>query len=252
MLAMVNRVLIPEHHINAETGELESGTIDEKRAEATRRLAVKELLRQRAKALGIETEGRLDEAIEELLEAEVEVPESTEDSCHRYFESNRERFCTPISVRMAHILVAAPPDDPMERGTAREKVDELIEQLVESPDRFAELAREHSRCPSAGDGGDLGWIERNQTIPELENVVLRMDPGLGKRPVETRYGYHIVRVDERRGGKPLEYEQVRPMIADYLHERSWRRAISQYIRLLASQADLQGVELDTVENPLVQ
>jgi len=42
------------------------------------------------------------------------------------------------------------------------------------------------------------------------------------------------------------------MIADYLHERSWRRAISQYIRLLASQADLQGVELDTVENPLVQ
>ncbi|MDA3922804.1 MAG: peptidylprolyl isomerase [Salinisphaera sp.] len=252
MLAMVNRVLLPEHQINAESGEIESGTIDEKRAEAIRRLAVKELLRQRARAVGIDTEGRLDAAIGELMAAEVEVPEATEENCQRYFDANRERFCTPVTVNLAHILLAAAPDDPEARVDARERADALIEQLQTEPERFAELARTYSRCPSAAAGGALGWIGRRQTVPELESVVLRMDAGLGARPVETRYGYHIVRVDNRRGGAPLAYDDVQAMISDYLHERSWRRAISQYVRVLASEADLSGVELETVDNPLLQ
>ncbi|AWN14224.1 peptidylprolyl isomerase [Salinisphaera sp. LB1] len=252
MLAMVNRVVLPEHHINAESGEVESGTIDEKRAEAIRRLAVKELLRQRARAIGIKTERRLDAAIDELLAVEVEVPEATDETCRRYFDANRERFCTPVTVDMAHILLAAAPDDPEGRADARERADALIEQLQTKPERFAELARAHSHCPSAAAGGALGWIGRGQTVPELESVVLRMDAGVGGRPVETRYGYHIVRVDDRRGGAPLAYVDVQAMIADYLHDRSWRRAISQYVRVLASEAELSGVELETVDNPLVQ
>lgn len=252
MLAMVNRVVLPEHHINAESGEIESGTIDEKRAEATRRLAVKELLRQRARAVGITTEERLDAAIDELLAAELDVPEATDEACRRYFEANRERFCSPVTVAMAHILLAAAPDDPEARVAARQYADALLEQLQAEPDRFAALATAHSRCPSAAEGGALGWIGRGQTVPELESVALRMETGLAGRPVETRYGYHIVRVDERRGGEPLAYTDVHAMIADYLAERSWRRAVSQYVRVLASGAELRGVELETTDNPLLQ
>ncbi|MES1954201.1 peptidylprolyl isomerase [Salinisphaera hydrothermalis] len=252
MLAMVNRVVLPEHHINAESGEVESGTIDEKRAEAKRRLAVKELLRQRAEAVGIETAERLDAAIDELLAAEVAVPESSDDDCRRYFEANRERFVTPVRVDMAHILLAAAPDDPEARVTAREQADDLIARIQTEPDSFAALARTHSRCPSASAGGALGWIGRGQTVPELENVALRLDIGLAKKPVETRYGYHIVRVDDRRGGAPLAYDDVAAMIADYLTESSWRRAVSQYIRVLASEAELRGVDLETADNPLLQ
>lgn len=252
MLAMVNRVLIPEHHINAETAYLEYGTIDEKRAEATRRLAVKELLRQRARDLGIATQDRLDAAIEDLLAQEVEVPEATAEECQRYFQANRERFCTPVHVRMAHILLAAAPDDPEERSQARDLADELLAQLQADPQAFVTLARQYSRCPSAEQGGELGWIGRGQTVPELENVVLRMKPGLDEHPVETRYGYHIVRVDERSGGYPLEYDEVKHMITDYLQERSWRRAVSQYIDMLAGDADIRGVDLQASETPLVQ
>lgn len=252
MLAMVNRVLIPEHHINAETAFLEHGTIDEKRAEATRRLAVKELLRQRAQSLGIVTRDRLDSAMDELLAREIHVPEATAEDCRRYFQANRERFCTPIHVRMAHILLAAAPDDPEERSQARARADELLARLRADPQAFGPLARQNSRCPSAGQGGELGWIGRGQTVPELENVVLRMAPGLDKHPVETRYGYHIVRVDERSGGHPLDYAEVKQLIADYLQERSWRRAVSQYIDRLAAEADLRGVELQASDTPLVQ
>lgn len=252
MLAMVNRVLLPEHHINAESGEVDGGSIDEKRAEAARRLAVKELLRQRAEAVEIETEGRLDAAIDELLEIEVEVPEASEENCQRYFEANRERFCTPVTVDMAHILLAAPPDDPEERVAAREEADKLLAELDDDPAQFPEVARQWSRCPSAEAGGSLGWIGRGQTVAELENVALRMEPGLARRPVETRYGYHIVQVHDRRGGEPLTYSDVSQMIADYLTERSWRRAVSQYIRVLASDADIQGVDIEGAENPLLQ
>lgn len=252
MLALVNRVLLPEHEINAESGEVETGTIDEKRAEATRRLAVRELLRQRAQALGIDTADRLDAAIDELLAAEVAVPEAGEADCQRYFEANRERFCTPVSVCMSHILLAAAPDDAQARIDARERADELIALLQADAGRFAELARTHSRCPSADNDGALGWVGRGQTVVELENVVLRLPVGLAERAVESRYGFHVVAVAERQGGAPLAYESVNRMIADYLRERSWRRAISQYLRLLIADADIQGVDLEAADSPLLQ
>lgn len=252
MFAMVNRVVLPEHEINAESGEIDAGTIDDKRAEATRRLAIRELLRQRAKALGIETEARLDGAIDEVLAAEVCVPEAGEAEGERYFAANRERFCTPVTVNMSHILLAAAPDDAPARVAARRHADELIAALRSEPARFVEFAQRHSRCPSAQEGGGLGWIGRGQTVPELESVVLRLPEGLADRAVETRYGFHVVKIDARRGGEPLAYEQVRPLIFDYLRERSWRRAVSQYLQRLIAEADIQGVDLEAAETPLMQ
>ncbi|MGB7757753.1 MAG: peptidylprolyl isomerase [Salinisphaera sp.] len=252
MLALVNHVLLPEHQINAESGEVEGGTIDEKRAEATRRLAIRELLRQRARALSIDTEGRLDAAIDDLLEAEVAVPEAEETDCRRYFEANRERFCTPVRVRMSHILLAAAPDDAEARIEARKQADELIAALQRDPSRLAELAQAHSRCPSADLGGDLGWVGRGQTVPELEDVVLRLSLGLAQRAVESRYGFHVVVVAEREGGAPLPYDHVHPLIADYLRERSWRRAVSQYLGILIAEADIQGVNIEAADSPLLQ
>lgn len=251
-MPLVNRVLIPEEQINLESGTIEEGTIDEKRAEAARRLAIRELLRQRAKALGIETQDRLDEAIDELLERDVPVPEADDAACRRYFESNRERFRSPEEVELRHILLAAAPDDAEGRTAARDKAEELVEALRENPERFGELAAEHSRCPSADNGGRLGVVGRGQTVPELENVVLRLPIGLAERPVETRYGFHVVEVLARSGGEPLDYDDVRLMITDYLHERSWRRAVSHYLQVLIADAEISGIDLEADNSPLMQ
>lgn len=251
-MPLVNRVLIPEEQINLESGTIEEGTIDEKRAEAARRLAIRELLRQRAKALGIETQDRLDEAIDELLERDVPVPEADDAACRRYFESNRERFRSPEQIEMRHILLAAPPDDAEGRTAARDKAEELVEALWENPERFGELAAEHSRCPSADNGGRLGVVGRGQTVPELENVVLRLPIGLAERPIETRYGFHVVQILSRAGGEPLDYDDVRLMITDYLHERSWRRAVSHYLQVLIADAEISGIDLEADNSPLMQ
>lgn len=252
MFVMVNRVVVPEEDVRHEAAYVESGSIDEKHAEAARTLAVRELLRQRAEAVGIETEDRVDDAIDELLEHELGVPEADEDACRRYFEANPERFRTPEELELRHILLAAPPDDPEARTRQRDAAEEIVATLRAEPGRFGELAGQRSDCPSADQGGHLGVIGRGQTVPELEQVVLRLPVGLAERPVETRYGFHVVEVLSRAGGEPLAYDDVRGMIAEYLRERSWRRAVSQYVGRLAADAELEGVELEVPDSPLVQ
>jgi len=252
LAVLVNRVLVPEGQINLESAFVEAGSIEAKRAEAARRLALRELLRQRAKALGIDTRGRLEEAIDELLAREVPVREADGETCRRYFEANRERFHTPVEVELRHILLAAAPWDAGARTAARDAAEALIAVLDGAPEQFAELAARHSRCASAQAGGRLGMIGRGQTVPELERVVLRLPVGLAPRPVESRYGFHVVEVLARRGGEPLAYGDVRRLIAEYLRERAWRRALAQYLQVLAAGADIEGVDLAGAEGPLVQ
>lgn len=252
MLVTVNRVVIPEEQISAEAAHAEARGVDERRSEAARQLAVRELLRQRAEEVGMDTETDLDGAIDALVDQEVQIPEIDEDSCRRYFEANRERMRTPETVEARHILLPAAPDDPEARARAEDRAKELVATLQQTPERFGPLAREHSACPSAQEDGDLGLIGRGQTVPEFENVVLRLEPGLAGRPVETRYGFHVVEVLARSGGEPCDYEQVRDRIAEYIRERSWRRAVSQYIGRLVADAEIEGVELEAEDSPLVQ
>jgi len=252
MRLQVNQKRISEAQVNRESANVEAGGIEEKRTEAARRLAIRELLRQRAVALGIDTKNRLDSAIEELIDQEVVIPEVDEAACRRYFESNRERFRSPVEVDARHILLAAAPDDAAGRTAARDSAESLVTALQEAPGRFSELAKAHSRCPSASDGGRLGVITRGATVPELENVITRLPLGLAERPVETRYGFHVVEVLARAGGEPLELEMTRHLIADYLRERSWRRAVSQYLRVLIAGAEIRGVDLEAAESPLMQ
>lgn len=252
MSVRINQVELSEDEINLESAYVGGGVIEERNREAARRLAVRELLRQRADELGYATEGRTEAAVEEVLEAEVRVPEADEEACRRYFDANRERFRTPEELELRHILLAAAPDDPHERTRQRDAAEALVAELQADPGGFPELARTRSACPSAGEGGHLGVVGRGQTVPELEEVVMRLPVGLAERPVETRYGFHVVEVLDRSGGDPLAYEDVWHLIADYLRERGWRRAVSQYVRLLAARAEIEGVDLEAADSPLVQ
>ncbi len=252
MLVSVNRVLVSKEDINLESGHVEEGTIEGRREEAARRLVIRELLRQRAEATGISSNDRTGEAIDELLATEVRVPEADVAACRRYFEANRERFRSPDEIEVRHILLAAAPDDPAARVRQRDTAEALLAELRDTPDDFARLATRHSDCPSADQGGHLGVVGRGQTVPEFEEVILRLAVGLAERPVETRYGFHIVEVLRRSGGEPLDYDQVHHLIADYLHERAWRRAVSQYIGRLAAEAEIKGVEIQASDSPLVQ
>ncbi len=217
---------------------------------AAEALVVRELLRQEARAQGF---GDGDEATEDLLEAAVATPEPDDASCRRYYEANRNRFRSPALVEAQHILIAAAPDESEERARTKAKAEELAHQVMADPSAFAALAREHSACPSKENGGHLGQIGRGSLVPELETYVFAMKAGeTCPVPVASRYGWHVVRVIERADGRELPFESVRESIANYLTEASWRRAVSQYISLLAGRAAIQGIALRAAHTPLVQ
>jgi peptidyl-prolyl cis-trans isomerase C len=229
---------------------------------AARALVVRELLLQESARLGIvatalcDSEGRTETAEEaamrQLIEREVTTPEPDEAACRRFYEQNQQRFRQGDLYEAAHILIAAPPGDIPARAAARETADTILEAVTSEPKLFSEFARNHSDCKtSAQDGGHLGQLTRGQTVAEFDAGLARMRPG-EIAIVETRYGFHVVRLDHHAPGKALPFELVRDRIADYLKASVQHRALAQYVSVLAGRADITGVSLTAAESPLVQ
>ncbi len=259
----VNAVTIAPEAIAAEAQNHPSDTPDGAVEAAALALVIRELLLQRASDLGLQpapaedSEGRREtdqEAlVRQVLDREVTTPEADEAACRRYYDNNRQRFRSPDLFEAAHILISADPQDVVGYEKATAWASSLIAVLQDDPGAFAALAREHSACPSAAQGGNLGQVSRGQTVPEFETFLFNLEPGqLCPVPVKTHYGVHVLRLDRRIDGRDLPFEQVRDRIAEYLVEASWRRGVTQYVRLLAGQAEIRGVALDGTGSPLVQ
>lgn len=253
----VNGVRIEPEAIARELQYHPAASRDEAVFEASRALVIAELLRQRAEALGIKVnvvDGQTEEeaVIQDLIEQEVELPLADEETCRQFFEKNRERFSSAPLVAARHILLGCAEDDDEGRSLAMEKALQLIAELTEDGSRFGQLALAHSDCPSKEQGGALGQISKGQTVPEFERQLLRLPQGLAQQPIESRYGVHVVWVDQRLEGKPLPYEAVRETIRDQLDQRVWQTAVGQYLRGLVGAADIQGIMLEGADSPLVQ
>ncbi len=217
--------------------------------------AVRELLRQRAAALGLLASSSKDEdvarAIEQVLEREVAIPSATEEECRRYYDAHCDSFRSGDLVFARHILFQITPGSPLD--LVRAKAEQTLTHVATNPKSFEESARTLSNCPSGQHGGNLGQIGRGDTVPEFEQALFA-DGWIGILPrlIKTRYGFHIVSVDRRLEGEILPFEAVRQRIADVLTARVQETALRQYVRLLAGQADIRGVDLNPASTPLVQ
>jgi peptidyl-prolyl cis-trans isomerase C len=251
----VNGVAIATADIARETQHHASTDPDEAWTMATRALAIRELLTQEARRLDIvaepidDGEGRReteDEArLRNLLEREVVVPRAGEAECRRYYERNRRRFRSPDLFEASHILLPRGPD-------ARSQAERLIAELQEDPALFARAAALYSACPSGKQAGNLGQLGPGQTVAEFEQALAGMTAvGLHPEPVESRYGVHVVRLDRRIDGRELPFDMMRERIAEYLDETAHRRALQQYVSILAGRAAVTGVDL-AGSGPLVQ
>ena len=222
---------------------------------ADRLEAVKELLRQRCLALGLVSAEASDSAVEAgielLLEREVKLPVPTEEECRRFYAAHQADFMTGELVFARHILFAVTPAVPVD--PLRTKAEQTLAELLQHPDRFAERARELSNCPSGQQDGNLGQLARGECVPEFDQVVFGSRiTGLLPQLVKTRYGFHIVAVDRRAPGQRVPFEVVHASIAAHLAEVVGRKALTQYVAVLAGKADLQGVDLMAAASPLVQ
>jgi peptidyl-prolyl cis-trans isomerase C len=191
---------------------------------------VRARLLARAGAAGLQ--GTEDERIEALLERELPAAAPTEAECRRYYEANLRRFTAGELVEASHILFAMTPRVPPDR--LRAKAAEVHARATREPQRFADLAREFSNCPSGAQGGSLGQLGRGDAVPEFEGAVLDGER-LGVLPdlVTTRFGFHVVLVARRIPGQLLPYEEARPQVAAALARLAEERALGEYVRGLA-------------------
>jgi len=259
----VNGVEISRAAIAQETQNHPAGKPSEAWMAAGRALAVRELLLQEARRLGLQPspltddEGRRETDDEALVRAviarEISTPAPDEDTCRRYYTRNLRRFRSADLFEVSHILLAAAPADQPARSQARQQAQALIEILDNAPAQFAAQAKLHSACPSREVGGNLGQIGPGQTTAEFERALPAMPIGaVHCSPVESRYGFHVVRVNRRQEGRQLPFELVHRRIADYLGEHVRRTAIRQYLSLLAGRAVITGIDLAGSATPLVQ
>ncbi|MCC7463378.1 MAG: peptidylprolyl isomerase [Gammaproteobacteria bacterium] len=248
-LLSVGDALISEADIAREMQHHRAASPEQSRAAAARALVVRELLHCEIERLGIGAEAQPigsetaeEAAIRVLLERAVEDRVPSEEDCRRWFERSRARFRSPDRLRVRHILLATPADDVAGRLRARTHGEHLIGQLQRDPVLFADLAARHSDCPSKTQGGELGWLQRGQTTAELDRQIFRLPAGLVEFPVESRWGYHVVSIDERRPGEPLDFEAVRPQIFAYLELQLRQRALQHYLLGLQERYEVRGLQ----------
>ena len=192
-----------------------------------------------------------DVSIERLLAQEVKAPTPTEAESRRYYEQHPERFRSGDLVEASHILFQVTDTTPLD--ALRIKAEDILQRVLADPACFAQCARDFSNCPSGEMGGNLGQLNRGQSVPEFERALFALaSEATAKHLVETRFGLHIVRVDRKVEGEQLPFDLVKDSIAHFLTDYAATKATRQYLELLVGQADIQGIELQGAANALVQ
>lgn len=194
-------------------------------------------------------------AIEQLLESELAVPAPDEATARRFFDANPARFQEGERVNARHILFAVTPGVDVVQLRKRAEA-ALLDARCRSDaaeDRFAGLANALSNCPSAENGGDLGWLAAPDCAPEFSRELFgHAEVGVLPRLVHSRFGLHVVEVLARQAGAAPSFEAVRGAVTQVLQQQSYVTALRQYLQLVAGAARIEGIDLDAADSPLVQ
>jgi peptidyl-prolyl cis-trans isomerase C len=247
-------VQIPESLIAQEAQNHPGGSPEEVRAAAAHALAVRALLLDRAAELGLVAEPERDERgreetpeealVRAVLSEQVDPEVPTEAECRRVYEATPGRFRTPALYEASHILFAIHGEDDTAVEAARLVAETVVQLLMETPGRFADLAREYSACPSGAVGGSLGQLGPGDLAPEVERAFAALAPAqISSQPARSRFGWHVLRLDRRIEGRQLPFERVAGRIRMHLESRAWVAAAVQYVSDLAARARSRGVGL---------
>ncbi len=164
----------------------------------------------------------------------------TEEDAKKYYDENPTKFEAPEQVRASHILIK--PDttdaDPNQaKVKAKAKTQDLLKQIQEGAD-FAELAKANSDCPSAAQGGDLNFFSKGKMVPPFEKAAFALEVGKVSDIVETQFGYHIIKVTDRKEASTTSFEQAKDNIIRQLTQQKQSEFYNKYIDSLKAEANI--------------
>jgi peptidyl-prolyl cis-trans isomerase C len=174
-----------------------------------------------------------------ILRQEMAAKVKVSDADARaFYDRNIDKFQHPAQIRVSHILVAVSQNaDEAEKKKAREKIEGIQKELKNGAD-FADLARKESQCESRNQGGDLGFFPRGRMVKPFDDAAFKLKPGEMSGIVETRYGYHIIKMQEKRPAGPVPFDEVKDKIKRYLAQVQIEQMYADYLKQLRKKADI--------------
>lgn len=188
----------------------------------------------------LKSDFRRNLAIQQLIDKEVvnKITVSDEDA-KKFYDENPDNFKQPELVKASHILVSVAPDaDQATKDEARKKIESIEKELKGGAD-FAELAKKNSQCPSSKQGGDLGYFQRGQMVKPFEDAAFALKPGEVSGIVETRFGYHLIKVLDHKDASTVDFATVKDRIIQFLKQQKIQEKVEDYVEKLRAKADIK-------------
>jgi peptidyl-prolyl cis-trans isomerase C len=178
----------------------------------------------------------IQELIDKQIAQKVVVPEK---EVKGYYDSHPDSFRKPEQVRASHILIKVDPKaDESQKAAARKKLEEIRRRLLKGED-FVTLAREFSEGPSKVKGGDLGYFGRGQMVKPFEDAAFALEIGELSDVVETRFGYHLIKVTGKNPETTVAYADIKERLQKYLKDEKVQQEVGVYVEELKTKAKVE-------------
>ena len=184
-----------------------------------------------------------DVAIRDYLDKEVLPQIKVEETqLKEIYEQNKQAFVQPEQVRARHILIKVEENaDEATKKAAKDKIEALHTKLTKDKADFAALATENSDCPSSARGGDLDFFGKNQMVEPFSNAAFALEVGQISAPVETSFGYHIIKVEDKKTEGSLSFEEVKPELEKQITMQQQQEKLTAHLAELKAKAKVEVI-----------
>jgi peptidyl-prolyl cis-trans isomerase C len=189
----------------------------------------------------VKSDVRRDLSITKLIDAEIAAKIAvTPEQVNDFYAKNPDQFKQGESVRASHILISVPKGaDAAAKTAARTKAETVLKDAKAGKD-FAALAKEHSADPgSAANGGDLGFFQQGQMVGPFNDAAFTLAPGTISDLVETEFGFHIIKVIEKKEGRTIPLDEVKPQVEQYLERLNRQQQTDAFVNGLKAKGKIE-------------
>ena len=226
--------------------EVSDKDVETRLAEIRQSFANEDAFKQGLAAQGLSsdqlrTQTRTGLEVAKVIDVEVTSKVAVQDAeVNAFYQQNLERFKQGDSVHASHILIGVPQDaTPAQKADAKAKAQAALKQVRGGAD-FSIVAKAQSQDPgSAQNGGDLGFFPKGQMNPQFEDAAFKLKAGAVSPVVETPFGFHIIKVHERRGPRTAPFTEVSGQIKDFLMQSQREQKLEQFVEQVKGKAKIE-------------
>ena len=225
--------------------KVDATEIDAKMAQLKGQFPTPDAFDKALKARGMTVESlrkdaQVDLSVTKLMDAEVAtIPGPSDAEAKEFYDKNPDRFKEDEQVRASHILIRVDEKaDAAAKQKARAEIDAVLKQVKAGGD-FAKLAQEHSQDGSASQGGDLNYFNKGQMVAPFDKVAFELKPGQISDVVTTQFGYHIIKVADKKPGRTVPFEEAQAKIKEFLGSQKKQQHADGFINGLKKKSKIE-------------